>query len=202
MDYFGKTAEELNAWGTNDAVHPDDLPRVTAEVTHSFTTGTPYDSELRYRRADGVYRWFQVRILPVRDTEGRITSWYGLLTDIEERKRAEEALREGEYESRLIVDSIPGLIAVLDTSGELERLNQRFLDYLGRSLEEARQWAIDGTIHPDDRPAYLQAFERSFAAGDPYEYEVRTRRYDGVYRWLNMRGLPLRDRCERRLRTA
>jgi PAS domain S-box-containing protein len=194
MDYFGKTAEELNAWGTNDAVHPDDLPRVTAEVTHSFTTGTPYDSELRYRRADGVYRWFQVRILPVRDTEGRITSWYGLLTDIEERKRAEEALREGEYESRLIVDSIPGLIAVLDTSGEVERVNQPLLDYLGKSLDELRQWAVDDTIHPDDRPAYLQAFGRSFAAGDAFEYEAaRIRRFDGVYRWLTMRGLPLRD---------
>ena len=62
-------------------------------------------------------------------------------------------------------------------------------------MDEARQWAVDDTIHPDDRPAYLQAFQRSFAAGDPFEHEaVRTRRFDGVYRWLNMRGLPLRDR--------
>ncbi len=93
------------------------------------------------------------------------------------------------------MDSIPGLIAVLDTSGEVERVSQPLLDYLGRSLEELRQWAVDDTIHPDDRPGYLQAFERAFAAGDPVEYEaVRIRRFDGVYRWLNMRGLPLRDR--------
>jgi len=90
LEYFGRTLEEVNAWSTNDLVHPDDLPRVIAEVTHSFTTGTPYDGELRYRRADGVYRWFQVRILPVRNTEGRITRWYGLITDIDDRKRAEE----------------------------------------------------------------------------------------------------------------
>jgi PAS domain S-box-containing protein len=195
MAYFGKTAEELRAWGTNDAVHPDDLPGVTADVTHSFTTGMPYDSELRYRRADGVYRWFQCRIVPVRDTEGKITRWYGLLTDIDDRKRAEEKARESEHESRLIVDSIPGLIAVLDASGEIERVSQPVLDYFGKSLEECRQWAVDDTIYPDDRPAYLQAFARSFAAGDPFEYEaVRTRRFDGVYRWFNMRGLPLRDR--------
>ena len=69
------------------------------------------------------------------------------------------------------------------------------LNYFGKSVEELSQWAVDDTIHPDDRPAYLQAFERAFAAGDPFEYEaVRVRRFDGVYRWFNMRGLPLRDR--------
>jgi formate hydrogenlyase transcriptional activator len=93
------------------------------------------------------------------------------------------------------VDSIPGMIAVIDTSGEVERVSQPLVDYLGRSQEELRQWAVDDTIHPDDRPAYLQAFERSFATGDPVEYEaVRVRRFDGVYRWLNIRGRPLRDR--------
>jgi PAS domain S-box-containing protein len=119
----------------------------------------------------------------------------GFIRDISEKKGAEEKLRESGHESRLIVDSIPGLIAVLNASGELERLNQPMLDYLGKSVEESRQWAVDGTIHPDDRPAYLQTFARSLAAGVPFEYEaVRVRRFDGVFRWLNMRGLPLRDR--------
>ena len=87
------------------------------------------------------------------------------------------------------------MIAVLSTRGEIERVSQPLLDYLGRPLEELRQWAVDDTIHPDDRPGYLQAFKRAFAAGDPVEYEaVRIRRFDGVYRWLTMRGLPLRDR--------
>jgi PAS domain S-box-containing protein len=195
LAYFGKTTEEMNSWSTNDVVHPDDLPRVTAEITHSFKTGTPFDSELRYRRADGVYRWFQGRSLPFRGANGEIAGWYFLLTDIEDRKRAEEALRESEHESRLIVDSIPGLIAVLDKSGEIYRVSQPLLDYLGRSQEQLRQWAVDDTIHPDDRAGYLQAFERAFAAGDPVEYEAaRIRRFDGVYRWLTMRGRPLRDR--------
>jgi PAS domain S-box-containing protein len=195
LTYFGKTTEEINSWSTSDVVHPDDLPRVTAEITHSFKTGTPFDSELRYRRADGVHRWFQARSLPFRGADGEVAGWYFLLTDIEDRKRAEEALRESEHESRLIVDSIPGLIAVIDTSGEVERVSQPLLNYLGKSLDELRQWAVDDTIHPDDRPTYLQAFERSFAAGEPLEYEAtRVRRFDGVYRWLNIRGLPLRDR--------
>jgi formate hydrogenlyase transcriptional activator len=131
----------------------------------------------------------------LRDAEGKVVKFVGTTTDIDDLKRAEEKLRESEYEARLTVDSIPGQIAVLDTSGEVERVSQPLLDYLGRSQEELRQWAVDDTIHPDDRPGYLQAFQRSFATGDPVEYEaVRIRRFDGVYRWLNIRGLPLRDR--------
>jgi PAS domain S-box-containing protein len=195
LKYFGKTLDEMNAWAFSDAVHPDDLPHVIENHTRSMTTGTPYDFEARLRRVDGVYRWFQIRNLPMCDSDSRIIGWSTLLADVEDRTRAEDALRESEYESRLIVDSIPGLIAVLDTSGEVERVNQPLLDYLGKPLEELREWAVDDTIHPDDRPAYLQAFERAFAAGDPFEYEAaRIRRFDGVYRWLTMRGLPLRDR--------
>jgi PAS domain S-box-containing protein len=92
------------------------------------------------------------------------------------------------------VDSIPGLIAALNVNGELERVNQPCLDYVGRSQDELSQWAVDGTIHPDDRPGYLQALERSFATGAPLQFEVRIRRFDGVYRWFNVSWLALRDR--------
>jgi PAS domain S-box-containing protein len=195
LEFFGRTIEELREWGTKDMVHPEDLPGVTKAFFRAMAAGSPFEFPMRLRRWDGVYRWFQERGSPLRDKNGDIACWYLLITDIDDQKRAEEALRESEHESRLIVDSIPGLIAVLDASGELERVNQPILDYLGKSLEECRQWAVDDTIHPDDRPGYLQAFGRSFAAGEPVEYDAaRIRRFDGVYRWLNMRGLPLRDR--------
>jgi PAS domain S-box-containing protein len=196
LDYLGRSLEELRQWAVDDTIHPDDRPGYLQAFERAFATGdaVEYDAA-RIRRFDGVYRWLNIRGRPLRDREGHIVRWYFLLTEVDDRKRAEEKLRESEYESRLIVDSIPGLIAVLGASGELERLNQPMLDYLGKSLEESRQWAVDGTVHPDDRPAYLQTFAESFAAGVPFEYEaVRTRRFDGVYRWLNMRGLPLRDR--------
>ncbi len=194
LEFFGRTFEELSEWGTSDMIHPEDLPGVIEAFSRALSTGHPYEFSARFMRADGVYRWFQDRGCPLRDRNGDIARWYSLITDIDDRKRAEEALRESEHESRLIVDSIPGLIAVLNTSGEVERVSQPLLDYFGKSQEELRQWAVDDTIHPDDRPGYLQAFERAFAAGDPVEYEaVRIRRFDGVYRWLNMRGLPLRD---------
>jgi PAS domain S-box-containing protein len=95
LDYSGKTLDELKARATSDTVHPDDLSRVLATWRRSVETGHPagYDSEYRIRRVDGVYRWFQVRALPVRDTQDRIIRWYCLHTDIDERKQAEDRLQ-------------------------------------------------------------------------------------------------------------
>jgi PAS domain S-box-containing protein len=93
---IGKTAEELKNWAISDAHPPEDLPRVIAAYRHAIETGEPLDVEARNRRADGVYRWFHMRGRPQRDADGRIVRWYYLVTDIDERKRAEEALRESD----------------------------------------------------------------------------------------------------------
>jgi PAS domain S-box-containing protein len=92
LDYFGKTLEELKAWSSSDAVHSDDLPGVITGWKRSIESGQPYNSEHRQRGADGVYRWFHVQGLPVRDEDGRILRWCVLQTDIVERKRAEGLL--------------------------------------------------------------------------------------------------------------
>lgn len=72
LDYFGLAPEQLKGWRTIDIVHPDDLPRAIAKFTHSLTIGTPFFDEHPYRRADGEYRWFDVRVYPARDTQGRM----------------------------------------------------------------------------------------------------------------------------------
>ncbi len=89
LEYFGKTAEELKGWTSSDAVHPDDLPQVTATWRIAVETGRAYEVESRHRRADGVYRWFRVNGFPLRDRDGRISRWYVLQTDVDDRKRAE-----------------------------------------------------------------------------------------------------------------
>ena len=116
-----------------------------------------------------------------------------LKEEIAERQRTEEALRERERESRLIVDSIPGLVATLTPTGEVEVVNNQVLAYCGRTLEELKQWGTSDTVHPDDRPRAIEVVTRSMVSGDPYEIEERIRRVDGVYRWFQVRGLPLRD---------
>src|SRR5882757_4589110 len=191
LEYFGKTMEELKNWATSNVVHPDDLPCVVDSWKHSIETGQPYDLELRQRRADGVYRWFQSRALPTRDTEGRITGWYMLLTDVDDRKRAEDALRSSEQSFRLIVDSIPGLVNTTTAAGDIELANQQLLDYAGKSLEELKDW--QPLVHPDDRARATTLWSRSVETGQPYDDEHRLRRADGVYRWFHVHALPLRE---------
>jgi PAS domain S-box-containing protein len=88
FEYFGRSLEELKNWGTNDTVHPEDLPHVVEMFTRAMASGMPYHYDQRLRRFDGEYRWFENRGVPIRDASGRIARWYVLLTDIEDRTRA------------------------------------------------------------------------------------------------------------------
>src|SRR6185295_11580168 len=88
LEYFGRSLEEMKNWETNDAVHPEDLPRVVGHFRRAMASGIPFQHELRMRRFDGEYRWFDNRGVPIRDDSGRIARWYVLLTDIEDRTRA------------------------------------------------------------------------------------------------------------------
>jgi PAS domain S-box-containing protein len=193
LEYFGKRVEELKDWSRIDIVHPDDLPHAIQALRKSIETGEPYEIEQRNRRADGVYRWFQTRARPARNTEGEITGWYWLNTDIDDRKRAEEALRVNERNLSLIVDSIPGLVVRMSASGEVELANRQLLAYFGKELEEIRNWTTSGVVHPADLQRVIDIASNSFATGDPYDMEIRVRRHDGVYRWFQARGIPLRD---------
>jgi len=193
LEYFGKSSEELKNWATGDAVHPDDLPRVIDTWKRSVESGQPYVLELRQRRADGVYRWFQSRALPARDKEGCITGWYMLLTDIDDRKRAEDTLRSNEQSLRLIVDSIPGFVSTANAAGEVELVNRQVLEYFGKTTEELKNWATSDALHPDDLPRLTDAYRHSIETGSPRDVETRSRGADGVYRWFHLRSRPQLD---------
>jgi PAS domain S-box-containing protein len=193
VEYCGQPLEAMKQWGTNGTVHPGDIAHVGQVFTQAIASGNPYDFEARIRRFDGVYHWCQVRGLPFRDPSGRILHWYVLLSDIDDRKRAENALRESERESRQIVDSIPGLIAAFTPGGELEFVNRPIFEYFGKTLAELKRWGTGGMTHPEDLPRVVELFTQSIASGEPFEIELRARRFDGVYRWFQSRGLPLRD---------
>ncbi len=168
LDFFGMTVQELNSWGTNGAVHPDDLPRVIAELADAMTTGTSFDRELRYRRADGLYRWSQTRILPVRDT-GRqnVTRWFGLITDIDDRKRVEEESRRSEARKTAIFDSALDCIVTIDHEGVITDFNPaaehtfgyRRNDVMGKRLS-------DVMIPPSEREKHRKGMARYLATGE------------------------------------
>jgi PAS domain S-box-containing protein len=167
LEYFGKTPEELKGWATGDAIHPDDIARVVAAFTLSITTGTPYDIEHRCRRADGVYRWFQVRALPVRDTADRITGWYVLLTDIDDRKRAEDAIRASEVNLNQIINTIPALAWSARPDGAAEFFNRHYLDYVGLSAEQVKGSGWTVAVHPDDLDTLIAWLQRMIVSDQP-----------------------------------
>jgi PAS domain S-box-containing protein len=91
--YMGLELEDLRGDGWQTMLHPDDRDRVLQAWHQSVVTGMPYEQEERHRAADGTYRWFLARGVPLRNAKGRIVRWYGTNTDIEDRKQAEEELR-------------------------------------------------------------------------------------------------------------
>ncbi|GAB4061631.1 PAS domain S-box protein [Uliginosibacterium sediminicola] len=91
-DYTGLTVEQANGWGWQSAIYPDDLPKLVSQWQTLLATGSAGEGEARLRRHDGVYRWYLFRGVPVRDDAGKLIGWFGMNTDIEDRKWAESLL--------------------------------------------------------------------------------------------------------------
>src|SRR5262245_35750538 len=121
------------------------------------------------------------------------TLTYATTAEIENRKPADEPPRGSEFSARMIVDGIPGLVALVSPAGEVEVVNRPLLEYFGKDLEEVRNWATNDMIYPDDIPLSNETFNNSLPTGRPFDVEERLRRFDGVYRWFQSRGRPLRD---------
>jgi PAS domain S-box-containing protein len=155
LEYFGQPVEWIKNWGTNDAVHPEDLPRVLERFKRGMASGTPYNQEFRIRRFDGEYRWFENRHVPIRDDSGRVAHWYNLLTDIEDRTRALARLEQMQADfAHLNRVSVMGeLVASLSheitqpiaSARIYARAAQIFLDKQPPDLGEARE-ALAGIV--------------------------------------------------------
>ncbi len=180
-------------------VHPEDYATALQRWWACVRSGEPYQAELRARRHDGEYRWTMIRALPLRDEAGTIVRWYGTGVDVQDRKQAEETIREQEGELRLLVDLVPHHILVADAEWRLLRANRSGLDYLGLTFEELSRNESFAYYHPDDLDSLRTAIE-SISQGIPKDFEARARRRDGQFRWHLFRFVPLRDEHGRVLR--
>jgi PAS domain S-box-containing protein len=117
LDYFGAPLGEVIGWGWMDKVHPDDVAFKVRTWVENLESGNPHDVVCRLRGADGRYRWFEVRGVSSPASDGRVLSWYGVLLDIDDRKKTEEALRETKL--RQVIDTVPGLLWSAGRDGEL-----------------------------------------------------------------------------------
>src|SRR6266850_449937 len=194
LEYVGCSREEILGWGWKKTIHPEDLDRVLNNWQAARAAGGPLEIEARFRRADGKYRWFLDRTVPLRDDKGNIVKWYATSFDIEDRKQAEEKLRQDERELRRITDAIAQPIGVLAPDGSTLYANQVVLDYAGLSLEDIKADDLAAEItHPDDLARVRDERQRGLSRGEPFQVEQRVRRKDGQYRWFLAHFNPLRD---------
>jgi formate hydrogenlyase transcriptional activator len=194
LEYFGKTNEELKDWSRLGIVHPDDLSRAIDALRQALEAGQSYEIEHRCRRADGVYRWFQVRGYPEQNSEGNIAAWYFLITDIDDLKRAEERLRQGEADLRTITDTIRQPIVVLAPDGSMLYANRVALDNSGLTIDELKKGGfLARACHPDDVERVLDERNRGLSKAIPFDSEARILFKDGEYRWQLLQYNPLKD---------
>src|SRR5260221_400508 len=174
-------------------IHPQDRALAQEVIDRASQSGTDFEHEYRLLLADGRVKHVHAIAHAVEDASGN-REFIGAVTDITERKTAEEKIRLQEAELRQMLDFAPQLIGVLGPGLERLYANRVSLDYYGVSLDEWRQRS-ETEIHPDDVDRVKEHFERSLRSGAPYELEMekRLRGRDGTYRWFLVRYSPLRD---------
>jgi PAS domain S-box-containing protein len=194
LEYFGKTIEELDLWSSNDLVHPDDLHHAKDDFANAMVNGTPLNHEVRCRRADGVYRWSQASIFPVRDADGEITGWYCLITDIEDRKRAEEVLRESEaYLAEAQRLSHTGSWAFSPAAGEFRYWSDESFRLMGFDPAGGTPpfETVAQRFHPDDQPIIEAKLERARSERAEFEVDYRVIHPGGEIRDLHAVAHPV-----------
>ena len=195
MDYTGLSQENSQGWGWVSVIHHDDRPGLLDTWRRVLAAGQPKEAEARFRRFDGEYRWYLIRMVPIRDESGALLGWYGTNTDIDDLKQAQMKLRQDEKELRQMTDATQLPIIVFSAEGRLLYANRFSLTYGGLSLEDFQRdgWR-ERVYHPDDIEAFADARREGLARSAPFESEVRIRRAaDGTYRWFLIRYNPLLD---------
>src|SRR5438477_1250257 len=182
LDFLNRPWLEYSGLSMKDAIadpagtiHPDDLSRVMGKWPEHLASGKPFEDEMRLRRADGEYRWFLVRTVALRDASGKILRWYGTSTDIEDRKRAEGALRESE---RLLREAQElghtGSWEQDLVSGKIVNTDENVRLFFGDDTTKgARLEDYFEAVHPDDRDYVARRREQLVAERGPGEIEFR-----------------------------
>jgi len=181
-EFTGLSAERTAGWGWRDAVHPDDIDRYVENWRAALASGEPFENEARLRRAaDGEYRWFLARAEPRRDEQGNIGSWYGLLTDIEDRKRAERAQRDSEAQWRATFENNPAMYFMVDETGGIALVNGAGASQLGYEVGELLGQPVLNVFCEADREHVRKNAERCFENPDQsMRWEARKIRKDGT----------------------
>ena len=181
----GQTEQETAGRGWLDAIHPDDRNRTIEKWHASLESQTLHTNEFRIRVADGGYRWFGVRGVPILNEDGTVREWMGANTDIHDSKMGEEELRESEARLKMALHAAKaGAWEAVPNRGEFVASDQALALYdlaPGTAMTHDKALAM---VPPDDRQRVEMELRRTLDTGAPYRVELRARQPDGSIRWL------------------
>lgn len=192
-DYCGSTPEQMEGWGWQSVHDPDRLPEVMEKWKLAIETGEPFEMTFPLRGADGDFRHFLTRIIPLMNDEGQVSRWIGTNTEIESHSRDQEALAQAEAKFGVLTDALPHMVWSTTPEGYHDYYNAQWYEFTGAPVGSTNgdHWA--GMFHPDDQAMTWKRWRHSLTTGEPYETEYRLRHHSGNYRWTLGRALPVRD---------
>lgn len=199
-DYVGLTSEEILGDRFFRIFHPDDTPRMAEAWREILASKQSREVEARIMGADGVYRWFTLRQNPLMGPDRAVLKWYGVLLNIEDRKRTENALKASEIalaaserNLRVFLDSLPVLAWSARPDGSADFVNRRWVEFAGASSEEILEWGFLKFYHPDDVEGMVQIWTHALASGSQIQLKGRIRSANGQYRWFLFAGQKITD---------
>jgi PAS domain S-box-containing protein len=181
LEYVGVSLDDLLGWRWTNIFHPEDVEDVVGKWRSSVATGKPFEAEARLRRADGEYRLMLLRKVPLRDEAGSIVKWYGSATDIEERKRAEQELRQAEEHIRAILEYSPNWIFLKDTEGRYLLVNREIERVFGISQEQIKGKTDSEIVPPEQADEYRANDLKVLRTGLTMEFEEIALLEDGPH---------------------
>ncbi len=194
-EYTGLSVEQSSGSSWQSAVHAEDLARYSENWRISVATGQPFEDEARFRRAaDGEYRWFLVRGVPLRDQHGKIVRWYGTLTDIEDRKRAGDALQRSELYLREGQRLAHTGSWALNSAGLCYWSSELFHVYgldPGGNPPTIKEY-LD-LVHPEDRNFMEEEIQKMLTNHCEFDFTKRIVRPDGKIRYVRCVGVPVTE---------
>ncbi len=182
------------------AVHPEDVERVSAEIDAALASRRLFESEYRVADGDGGFCWVLARGQVNEDRQGRPARFSGVVVDINQRKSAElelaetlAALAESEKKFRAIADSMPQMVWSTRPDGSHDYYNARWYEFTGAAEGSTDGEGWNDMFHPDDQERAWALWRHSLQTGEPYEVEYRLKHHSGAYRWTLGRANPIRD---------
>jgi PAS domain S-box-containing protein len=199
-DYCGSTPEAIEGWAWQSVHDPLELPKVVENWKCAIHRGEAFEMTFPLRGADGLYRQFLTRIVPVLGQTGQIVRWVGTNTEFDSENSVREALSVSEAKFRVLTDALPQMVWSTRPDGFHDYYNARWYEFTGTMHGSTHGDGWVDMFHVDDRDVAFAKWQHSIATGENYEIEYRVRHHSGEYRWTLGRALPVRDETGQILR--